>query len=1166
MYLDVDNHRISVGGVAGGGGSSSFVWANGDDETIVKANEDDADTTYIIDISIIDGGVKPRPDSLILNADGRFFRVSTEESEQEGTVLANLIAVSGSGGGGGAVSTQEVFMSYDNSTIDSGATYVYGQKTYAKFSGYSTIDPKVRFIFTIEQKGNLISTLRSDLVNNNDEYLFDLSQLPKGNNITLTVRIESANMSMAPTDTRLRRIFGDISTVELKINKDPNFNATQIKSGESTISFSPSPNTLAQTLHVVIDGSELDLNADTTNRNYLNWTPTSGTPVSINLPALDHGNHTVEMFVSSVINGETLSSESISYDLAWKDNESAVPIIWLGDYDKTVIQYNECIIPFMIYNPVNEGATVRKSSVYLYHNGTQIPTSPIEAQYDAMQWIKWDVSDLVEAAPGAGKENVFAITCGSTTRRISIWVTSEGARDLNIVSGDLLLNLTSTGRSNQESSNTRGIWSYTNRYNTTYSTTFTDFNWYNNGWLNDEDGNGAYLSIANGAKATINLDTFTLNGNDSYTFEIRFRVRNIQEYSTLIKTIPYYYVNENNSSWTVEQIAANHYTYKKDEDGNTIMDKASPKNVSTTGGVIFKYLNNQGYGFCIGTQEAYFRTPDSIANVRYKEDEIINLSFVIQNHNLMSIYLNGILSGALNLASTALFQMDNDKFEITSEFCDVDIYKLRIYRGALGMPEIIHNYISDIHSVTLYDQNQLTNDNDGTILEYSKLLEYNEKYPDNQSMPYAVWEIIDNGAPFNDPNDGQHGADDDKLPYFKGNDRYCKITFVNPCLDRALEKGEITEDFYYTHSPSFEAIGAGINVQGTSSQAYPRRNFKTKLKSATNLDKNKQIIPNKEDWKWVYTKGSRAGQQIKKWNMDNANCATNKFTWKIDYMESSGSYNTGFANLVGNMYNYHPLSTYPAFDNDGTGYRTSVYGFPVLVFHKHSTTADKALTEEQEYQAYEYIGRYNFNLDKSSNEYYGFELENEHPYTNDGRTIAEVAECWELRDNQGTWTSFKYADPSNPDFNALTNEGTQEFNKHFEVRYNCEGDQVEYAQGVATAAELGYKDTTAIKMADGSTRDLSTQANKNEYLKEKYSNLKALFDWLASTDTTNVPETDTGVPLAEPATFNNTVYYMVETVRENGQDVAYYVDAEGNQLVKVSDVVDVDANKFYVYM
>ena len=68
--------------------------------------------------------------------------------------------------------------------------------------------------------------------------------------------------------------------------------------------------------------------------------------------------------------------------------------------------------------------------------------------------------------------------------------------------------------------------------------------------------------------------------------------------------------------------------------------------------------------------------------------------------------------------------------------------------------------------------------------------------------------------------------------------------------------------------------------------------------------------------------------------MDNNAIGTNKFTWKIDYMESSGSYNTGFANLLGNL--QYPLYTKHPLDDlglNGAGMRTTVYGFPILTFH-----------------------------------------------------------------------------------------------------------------------------------------------------------------------------------------------------------------------------------------
>ena len=46
------------------------------------------------------------------------------------------------------------------------------------------------------------------------------------------------------------------------------------------------------------------------------------------------------------------------------------------------------------------------------------------------------------------------------------------------------------------------------------------------------------------------------------------------------------------------------------------------------------------------------------------------------------------------------------------------------------------------------------------------------------------------------------------------------------------------------------------------------------------------------------------------WYMNNYTNPTDRWTMKVDYMESSGSYNAGFASLVGNGYTKHPLQDY----------------------------------------------------------------------------------------------------------------------------------------------------------------------------------------------------------------------------------------------------------------
>ena len=59
------------------------------------------------------------------------------------------------------------------------------------------------------------------------------------------------------------------------------------------------------------------------------------------------------------------------------------------------------------------------------------------------------------------------------------------------------------------------------------------------------------------------------------------------------------------------------------------------------------------------------------------------------------------------------------------------------------------------------------------------------------TMPYAVIETIDNVVGMVDPNKGTHTTSDDRLPWKKGNNRYCKITFVNPTLDALYDAGLI---------------------------------------------------------------------------------------------------------------------------------------------------------------------------------------------------------------------------------------------------------------------------------------------------------------------------------------------------------------------------------------
>ena len=1098
VYLDCVYDGEQKNKLPVGGGGVSLIYGN--DAEPVAASEEEDNVLFSLLLSTLES--KARENDLILNSDGCFYKVLSVTD-----TIANCIrlAVSGSGGGGGGVSIIDLFLDVDYTTIDQNFTYIYGAKSSAIFIPRTeTDDNTVTLTFSILNNENQLEEKYTySSIRKGSRFSFDTSLFPLSNDITLTVT-ETAMNSFMPQQSRAWT-FNGISTVAVGIKKANNNFITAVignnNGGEKILEFIPVGPTdeknknLVETLHVFIDGEEDVSYKKELRRGNFNTTNT------INISKQPHGSHTIELAVSATVNNVSITSDKISFDVAWADvDNNDSPIVWIGNYDETVIQYENSYVQYMVLDPEAYKAGL-PATIQLYKDGVML--NEFNLSYSTDGWAEWDISAIYEV--GA---NQFSIACRGVKKDFTVNVTTEGSRELGLVKeSSLIMNYTSSGRSNLELKANRSIW----RDSKGNEATLSGFNWQNNGWMKDatiagQVDNGTYLGLTNGAAVSIPCRSITMNDSDDYSIEIRFRVKNVQEYSTLVQTFPTYFYKDSDGvdhttggdGQLLSVIEANNWTVLRDEWGNMRMDEDNTiKNVETTKGVICKWMDQDNRsGFCIGSQEAFFKTDRGVISVRYKEDEVINITFVVsKTEGLVYIYLNGILSGAnsLPVGASAAFTVDSS-FNFNSDYCDIDLYRIRVFQAGLAMPDVIHNYLSDLHSIALYDQNQLTDAQRPTQLSYELLTQYNKNNKDNPTMPYTVWKVT--------------SVADEKLPYKKGNSKKVDIIFVNPPLDRALETGVVDEWYYYTHSPSFQATGVDIDVQGTSSQGYPRRNFKTKYKKAKT---------------WVFTKGSLAGQSVfdkhtvtdgngvehslsKNFHMDNEQVGTNKFTWKIDYMESSGSYNTGFANLMGNpvhpLYSKHPLDDLGL---NGEGLRTSVYGFPVLTFHEYTTYSNNPGSDgnNNEVYRYEYIGRYNMNLDKSSNEYYGFESKDPHPYVEGNPAVANIAECWELSDNQGTWCSWKYPNAAARSAGfGTTQDGYNdrlEVMRHFEYRYSPYGDQLD-----AIGADGKYDGVVDDSTEEGQAMlDVigRTNSEKSAYVRNVYSNLERLFNWLDSTDT-----------------------------------------------------------------
>lgn len=1159
--------KIQMSSTTSGAGGSGIVYANADEEdgTLFEI-EDETDenhgkykvfrTAFEEDLVAL-----PGKDTLIVNSNGWLFRV-LKVYGSDGYVLAELVSTGTGGGGGSGGNVRDLDLTYTGINLI-GSQYVYNKSYDIIFYPSSTADEVCSLLITaVDNTGKNPTVTRSYTVTNNTPCKFNVNLLPLSSDISLTALVTSVH-----SEYNKKRGYSNVfpvSTLDMRLERHSESNFIGVQTGDASLAYIPYFRGLGTETEPVKLFYSVDDGTPVLEKR-LKSSDAEGR-VYATIPHQAHGNHRIKLWLGVTMNGIDFTSEAVIYEVPFVDAGNTSPIIWVKEDLGTIVQYEEAVVQYMIYSP-NDNAAGRSVEVQFLKDGVIFNSE--EVKYSS-QWLRWDIT----ANYDVGRNN-FTIACGSVIKNIEFQVTTEGARDLSLkYLNELELNFDAMGRSSKEIKANRSIWKSSVLSKITaeaYNAELTGFNWYNNGWKNDNNGLGSYLSITNGAKVTIPTPVLTLNTADSpWTFEIRFRIRNAKKFATLVTEIPLYKYtidgveNEAGKELTLEEIealknkpenAGKEIAVKVDADGNKEMNEANTtkKAVIKDKYIAFSYLNNNGQGFAVGTQEAYFNTGSKVVNVKYKEDEVINIAFVVdKGHNQLSIYLNGILSGVADLASVGGFTMENVPFIANSDYCDLDIYRFRAYPKPLSMPDIIHNYIADIKSLDTYDENQLTNANDETVLSYDKLLEFNASHVSSPSMPYAVIDMTQT----------PQGTD---LPHYKGANRAVRIEFTNPTADYLLSVGQCTDWQYYTRSPSYAADNVDLNVQGTSSQIYPRRNFKAKFKSAKNT--------------WIYTSGPLAGRPIadvkyyftkdgaydptteqmpdesaeeysarsktfknthlilnKKWHMDSEQIGVNKFTWKIDYMESSGSYNTGFANLMGNnIYSKHPLEDLNISGLDTSKYRTSVYGFPMMVFHK---------TGEGQYT---YIGRYNMNLDKSANEAYGYEEEIEQPYVtavkynavvedatydenltyyvnNNGNyetatitsgfepevtyylketyhpLIKDISECWELRDNQGTWCSFRYPNQEmrqagfrSPMADSNPSDPKIEVVNHFEARYNAKADQFEYAQNIL----LGKQNEDDYSADIGGT----TNTVASNYCYNRLKNLEILFNWLDSTDT-----------------------------------------------------------------
>lgn len=350
--------------------------------------------------------------------------------------------------------------------------------------------------------------------------------------------------------------------------------------------------------------------------------------------------------------------------------------------------------------------------------------------------------------------------------------------------------------------------------------------------------------------------------------------------------------------------------------GKTIEFEFSTSNVRNYDAEVISCYSGS-VGFDMTAQMATLKSEQSEISTQYKENEHIRLSFVVQKRvedRLIFIYLNGIMCGS------AQYPVDDDftqaspvNITIGSNDCTIDLYNIRVYNNDLTRYQILDNWIADTQDIALKTDRYARNN---IFDAYGKIVI--DKLPAN--LPYLIFNAK-------------------TLPQYKGNKLTVDGEYVN-LIDP-------TKSFTFT--------GAQIDVQGTSSAGYARKNYKVKLK--------KGITQN--------------GEQKEKYQLRDDSIPASTFTFKADVASSEGANNVELVRLYNDTC---PYQTPPQIENPSV--RQGIDGFPIVIFQNDGENIT-------------FIGKYNFNEDKSSADTFGF---------------SDGDESWETLNNTSNRTLFKSAD------------------------------------------------------------------------------------------------------------------------------------------------------------
>ena len=352
--------------------------------------------------------------------------------------------------------------------------------------------------------------------------------------------------------------------------------------------------------------------------------------------------------------------------------------------------------------------------------------------------------------------------------------------------------------------------------------------------------------------------------------------------------------------------------------GKTIEIEFATRNVLDYDATILSCMSGDR-GISLTAQKAMLKSEQSEISTQYKEEEHIRVAFVCEKRSenrMLFTYIDGIPSGVVVYPTDDDFaQVNPVNISIGSNDCTIDLYCIRVYDNDLTRHQIIDNWIADTQDgslmLTRYTHNQVYD-------AYGSIVIANLP----SDLPYFILSA-------------------EELPQYKG--------------DKKTITGSYTDPLYPSKSFTFE--GCQINVQGTSSAPYARKNYDMQFKSGFDM---------------------ASGTHTDTYALRPGAIPFNRFVLKADVASSEGANNVELVRLYNDACPYKT----PEMQADSR-VRWGIDGFPIVVFWNDTVTGEVS-----------FLGKYNFNLPKRAPAPYGY-------------ADSDTMESWEFQNNTSDLMLFK---------------------------------------------------------------------------------------------------------------------------------------------------------------